>query len=569
MLSMPSSIIIISFLSALSLALQVSPNSTCAALCLDNPANGNPLDPAASTTNSSDITCVDSDYSTTSTGIKFKNCIDCLQDSTDVSGEENDIHWFLYNVRYAVDVCLFSFPRAVINISSPCDINYACGPLAKALEAGNLSADNDTEFGYCTAGNGAFANSTIEACTQCLQDSSEQMYLSNFLIALQAGCQQQPQPGDLLGLSGSVFTDSTITITTPPTETPKATDAQSPITTGAIVGIAIGAALLFLGGSALFIVYHRKQKKLYDHDVNSGYDSRGGSKSISPPIQGGFNASEGKQAYTLSDYELRAQQQYSNAEYYDKIEEEIMTRRPNYTFDPNNPGSGPQGALPTHPAYIPRAMSRNSNRSTTPQPTPPVKSNKPDSYALQTYLAAAEEAAALKLPPPPPLGAPGGPKSVSREPSPSGQDFVLSAPPPRKDSLKGSTRANNPPPPPPPAHRKVPSLNLPSVPRIRIPKKYSPPTIQVEQATPVNEYQGRGDAADLQISDPIARVADSRFSESPYGGRANRNPSPDSRADAPLIKNSAPPAQQIVYDRRRGPAYTEVEIHTGKSSMYG
>lgn len=83
-----------SYLWALSQALQVSPNSTCAAVCLDHP-DGDPLDPAASTTNYTDIACRDADYLTSSTGIKFKNCVECLQDSRNVNSGENDISWFL------------------------------------------------------------------------------------------------------------------------------------------------------------------------------------------------------------------------------------------------------------------------------------------------------------------------------------------------------------------------------------------------------------------------------------------------------------------------------------------
>ena len=75
-------------------SLQVTPGSECAALCLDKP-DGNADDPAASSTGANDIVCRDSDYSSKPTGIKFKNCLECLQDSPSVEGDESDALWYL------------------------------------------------------------------------------------------------------------------------------------------------------------------------------------------------------------------------------------------------------------------------------------------------------------------------------------------------------------------------------------------------------------------------------------------------------------------------------------------
>ncbi|KAK8859316.1 hypothetical protein PGQ11_010050 [Apiospora arundinis] len=593
-------------LATLSVALQVSPNSTCAALCLDTP-EGNPLDPKASNTNYTDISCFDDEYSSSAKGLKFKNCVECLRDSKDVGGGENDISWFLYNIRYAVDVCMFSFPGTTRNISSPCDINYACAPLQKSLISGNLDPVNGAQYDYCSADGGNFMGKSLNSCVQCLQSSTNQVYTSNFLIALRAGCKQKPQPGHLLGLTGSLFSTQAVNITDPPPaveDTSK--DNTSPMTTGAIVGIAVGAALLFLGGAALFIVYHQKQKKMYNFEnVQSEYDPRGGAASISPPVYGGFNGvgdhkkinSQGSSSMAAySDYELRAQQAYyggkgigSNAEYYDKIEEEMQMRHQNYSFDPNKPGSGPTGALPTHPAYIPRAMSRASGRGSSSSPQPPsqlsqvqvpqptaAKSNKPDSYALQAYLNAAEDAATIKIPPPPPRGPPSSSgRRTSRDRSPADgsnhqpqqqysrrRPASLSISTSNTTSLKAMRSPPPPPPPPPPAKPKVPSLILPSVPRIRVPKKYAPPKINIQEATPI--IGPNDDDGDGNISRPMASHDHGRFPE--MGARST--PSPDARSDAPLI-DPAPVKQTVVMDGRRRFHYEEVEIHTGKSTLYG
>ena len=75
-------------------ALQVTPNSPCSALCIDN-SSLDVSDPNSSNTNTSDIVCPDSDYDTTDAGRKFKSCLSCLQNSTFAQGPENDQAWFI------------------------------------------------------------------------------------------------------------------------------------------------------------------------------------------------------------------------------------------------------------------------------------------------------------------------------------------------------------------------------------------------------------------------------------------------------------------------------------------
>ncbi|KAL7625229.1 hypothetical protein AAE478_004444 [Parahypoxylon ruwenzoriense] len=529
----------------------VTPGSPCTAVCLDEP-DGDAQDPVASSTNSSDITCRDSQYDSSPTGIKFKNCLSCLQDSEAVSGNESDVAWFLYNLRYAVDVCLFSFPHAPPNpISSPCDIDYGCAPLAESLMYGSLNPGNGSTYGYCAAGNGGINNSTVDACYQCFQASTDQVYLSNFLIALQAGCEQTPEPGTLLGLSGKLFSEDPMTITEPAVvEDPKKGDSNpTGMTTGAIAGIAIGSALVFLGGMGLFIIHHRREKaSRAQAEMSSNYDPRGGSGSITAPNHGAFVSHDSKPSPSLmSDYELKAQKAYTNnAEYYGQLEKELAIRRANYTLDPHTGRRGPESALPTHSAYVPGNVSRNSSRTVTPTPPPAAKYHAPDSYALQQYLNAAEDvvpihhlAPALRSHPPS--------RTSNRSPSPadSATTRLLQASHPQP--------LPRPPPPPPPAvtapsrHEKVPSLSLPSVPRIRIPKKYAPPTICVQGATPIDTRV----SDDPHISKPLT-IHERRFQDrGAYGAPP---------ADADIVEQLVPPPPRLRED---------VEVRTGNSSFYG
>ncbi|KAF3025993.1 hypothetical protein E8E14_015050 [Neopestalotiopsis sp. 37M] len=503
------------------LGLQVTPGSGCAAVCLDNPES-DPLDPASSSTNTSDITCSDSEYTESSKGIKFKNCIDCLQTSRAVSNDESDSRWFLYNVQYSVDVCLFGYPNTTETISSPCNINYACQPLKTALETGVLDPSKDNEFGYCDADGARFSGSSVDACVQCLQASDDQEYLANFMTALRAGCQQRPQPGALIGLSDSLFTQNLVNITAPPSNDTNTSDGNSTstsMTTGAIVGIAVGAALLFLGGTALFWVYHRKQKRLYDSDFVYKYDPREGMASVTPPPKWPSASIDSKPGSAMSQYELMGQAQLRTGNIYPDFDKEISVRQANYQFDPNQVSRGPGGALPVHPAYVPRAMGRAGPRELSPEPPIPIKSNRPDDYALSMYLAASKESNVSNSYntsyPPPPLDPPQA--ILSRGPIPRyGSDQPLLSRPP--------------PPPPPPPTIRAPKLTLPSVPRLRGAKKYQPPRIIVEDATPI---LGPGESVPIgiEISHPLTTDG-MRFAETVRTDPQPMNPPIASRQGA-------------------------------------
>ncbi len=79
------------------LALQVTPGSSCSAVCL-NDTESDPLDPESSSTDVSEITCHDGEYDDTSTGIKYRNCLNCLQRSNATRGAESDTEWFLCKI---------------------------------------------------------------------------------------------------------------------------------------------------------------------------------------------------------------------------------------------------------------------------------------------------------------------------------------------------------------------------------------------------------------------------------------------------------------------------------------
>ncbi|KXH46206.1 hypothetical protein CNYM01_07698 [Colletotrichum nymphaeae SA-01] len=548
-------------------SLEVTPGSDCAALCLGG-TNGTAIDTATSGTNSSDIVCENNQYHASGTGIKFKNCVNCLQKSQATKGPESDAAWFMYNVRYAVDVCLFNFPDAISTINSPCIINSACLPLKNALTAALTTPDADTAYDYCTADGNKFSSSSWWSCVRCLQSSDDQSYLSNFLIALKAGCQRKPTDGSLIGLTGQLFSKEIVNITDSATNTTLPGDGGASSTTmtlGTIVGIAVGGGLVFVGAICLFIIYCRKQRKqrLQDEGISLHYHhqqlpprSNGSSftaTSNGPYLPIGGGVGDHKKSSSINSYNYELQEKNiiassnnnsfnNNAEYYDRLEQEVQAGREisHYNFDPHSGHHGPSSALPTHPAYIPRAMSRQSNRST-PTPTPPIrKTNTPDSYALQTYLSAAEDPLSTIRPPP---------RAVSRTPSPARSQGSASytttnnntpkvinipPPPPRKPSRKTSVR--------------IPSISLPSVPRIRVPKQYSPPSITVQGATPIADRGERTN--EMQISEPLT-FHEERFRDEPLAGRSA------------IISHQVP--VRIDPEEYEG----DMPIRSGKSTLYG
>ncbi|TPX09675.1 uncharacterized protein E0L32_009148 [Thyridium curvatum] len=542
-------------------ALRVTPGSSCASVCLDQ-NDGDDPDPKNSTTRPSDIVCKDVEYYSTHAGVKFRKCMDCLQKSPRVDGEVNDIAWFLSkdNVRYAVNVCLFGFPNATQGTSSPCNMDLTCRPLQTPLKAGISEPSRSTEFQYCGADHALYGGNTISSCEQCLQMGNEKTYLSNFITALHAGCQQQPVPGTLLGLSGSLFSNDPVNITAPPVAEPPLgpSDKGTGMTVGAVVGIAVGAALVFLGGVALFIVHWRRQRrssKYEDIDHGSHYPPKSNRSSSSATHRGG-------EPYPMSDYKSQIgvyestmdppvykgitshrsnqpSQQHdfsNNGEYYDQVDRDYQARqRPTGavtaasapTFGQTRDGT----SLPTHPAYVPRAITSSSRiGSSQPpiaSPPPAHKAERSKSHAVQAYLDSLDQAGSTNVPPPPAQVPP-----VSQ----SGFNFGV------------------PPPPPPPRREKVPSLALPSVPRMKVPKKYNPPRIQIQEASPVTGPRDN-------ISLPIPRVDEDRF-------RQGRGRSSSRERDGPSNSSQDRIVQHFFrVDESKGTR--EMPIQSGKSQLYG
>ncbi|KLO79891.1 Uncharacterized protein LW93_7336 [Fusarium fujikuroi] len=532
----------------LSFALRVTPNSECAALCSDG-TNSTLNDASTAATNSSDVVCGDEEYSDSGNGIRFKNCLNCLQKSEATWKEESDVFWFLYNVRYAFDVCLYSYPNAVDSgtVNSPCNIESSCGSLENALTTSLPQKSNDEQFTYCEADDSIIKSASYKECISCLQSTSDQKYLSNFLVALKAGCIQKPEKGNIIGLSGTIFTSSLINITDPNTNETLPGDGGAPVgsmTTGTIVGIAVGCGLGVAGLAWLLLMYCRRSRQRYGAGI----------KIESPPPDAPMNVrstygiqkssyfqddTHGRRPQPIHDPSRSHMRTMSNAQYHDSVERDTMDSHlhVSYHYAPHSKSNGPNAALPTHPAYIPRVVSK------LPEPhiiTHNRKTHAPDSYALQTYLNARDD---FGIHHGPATNASSSNTISSRNPSPSRPEklhdpVVLVAPQQNSET----------------ARPRLPSLSFPSLHRLIIPKKQvvSPPEVNLLSATPISALSV-DPHRELRISKPLA-VLDPRFQDKPLGG-------------GPVIAEGAPATFSDEYLKRR--EANKSPMLSGNSRVYG
>lgn len=488
------------------------------------------------------------------------------------------------------------------------------------------------------------------------------------LLALQAGCEQKPAPGVLLGLSGEIFSEQPVNITTSAASNSTLTRSgdRQELSTAAIVGIAIGATALFVIAIILFTIYWYRQKR-YDRedqraaDRASFYGKEHGSGSYMASITSAGSKRPAVPSFTVDhrapppSYAPPGAQGLemdvmNNAEYYDRMEGKVRGRplaattaaasKPQHqhrgstdTFD--TASHVDTSALPTHPAYIPRdrpagtssRLGSRASRNSTPSIRSEPRFTRPDPYTIQVYINGVDDAKNAAATPPTQDPAPrvdginrdvgitrdvginretsvrniqielAGPPEVSMSaprPSVSESSATLRQgrttpippqgagratpvppqggrttpiPPSSSPSPPGESRRGTPAPLHPPVSSslsssssspdndgtfagdgagagagppRIPSLILPSMPRIRVPNK-KPPKLVITGASPAEAITG-----------PLA-FPDSRFSTRP--------PPPPGQAQA-----QDRIVEQMVNQVGRS---TEVPIGSGKSYLYG
>lgn len=95
------------------------------------------------------------------------------------------------------------------------------------------------------------------------------------MIALNGACQQQPIPGHIVSLQGSLFSTTAVNITSP-TATPNGTytPSNAKITLGAKIGIAVGGIIILLAIAGACIIWRGRRRRrsfLLRHQQQTGY----------------------------------------------------------------------------------------------------------------------------------------------------------------------------------------------------------------------------------------------------------------------------------------------------------
>ncbi|KAG9246245.1 hypothetical protein BJ878DRAFT_574210 [Calycina marina] len=269
------------------LGLQFTPDSPCTSKCLDS-SSKDASDPTSSNTTASDVVCLDLAYTTTGIGEKYQACVSCLQDSTSSNNGENDQAWFLYNLRYTLSACLFEFDNATEAEPAVCSDSDYCGHLQGAIEYKLQLESGASPYEFCGTDDNSFLGAYNEKCVNCLKSSSDEKYLANFMIALQAGCVQKPPSGTLIGLDGTVFSTNFVNITFPGDDHTK---SGSGLSRSGIIGISISGGIVLIMASVSFFVCfrkHREKKRL--KGLKSPLDSRFGAPNISTPTNGAYGS---------------------------------------------------------------------------------------------------------------------------------------------------------------------------------------------------------------------------------------------------------------------------------------
>jgi len=382
-------ITIVACLISPTLALQVTPNSACASLCMDLPSS-DASDPNSSNIYGSGVVCQDVDYGSSATGSKFEGCLNCLQSSSASAASENDQGWYFYNLRYAFNSCIFGTTNATDSFSTPCSSSTVCGPLQNSLGDGMETPSTSSQYSYCTAYDNSFLGSSLDTCRDCLKLNSNAMYLSNFLTALQAGCVQRPPTGMMVGLNSTVFTKNQVTITSP-RRSSNGTKHKS-LSEGAIIGIAVACGLLLLVLITIILVCLRKRRNARRlNQLRSPLHERFGADNITAPNSGAFSSPQTSPPLKKESVQMTTAPRVRNFSFHRQPERspewhgEVPRQSPALSSSPPSYSppisTTPRDTLPAHHAYIPPEYTPPSRNSTSPMFVPPPFPMQPSQQA--------------------------------------------------------------------------------------------------------------------------------------------------------------------------------------------
>ncbi|KAK1138259.1 hypothetical protein N8T08_003217 [Aspergillus melleus] len=244
-------------------------------------------------TYASDLVCSDSAFNSTSKGLKLKDCLLCESTSTAYElPNQNDIYWFLFNQKYALQDCLFDREPDVS--LSPCE--SSCLPLKSVFKTLWYQNGWIPQYEYCDMGGGALETYAGD-CADCLRGKTGSVFLGNFMDTMNSACQNKPNAsdGETVKLRQALFatetsvsststsaaknptTTATSTSTSTSTSTPSPDEDTQPetksestgLSTGAAAGIGVGAGAggLVLIAALVWVFFLRRRKAQNDEKL--------------------------------------------------------------------------------------------------------------------------------------------------------------------------------------------------------------------------------------------------------------------------------------------------------------
>ncbi|SLM39988.1 hypothetical protein LPUS_10656 [Lasallia pustulata] len=255
--------------------------SNCTTVCAEGETS-----PA---TNGKDISCNDGDFNDTATGSAFQACVSCelRSQARDQATGQTDVGWALYNLRYALDWCIFGFPTRNDQVQSNACIE-TCDAIAMALETNILTPNLSSPYDYCQADPAFLTN--LSSCAFCQSFVPNRVYLSNFLNTLKASCKSQPSPSTAFPISPlQIFTlqpPASYSSIIAKTSTTRGLSRSAKIAIGVIVPLVV---LLLL--AIFFLYWYRRYKSSTSpahryRPQQSSLDERWGDTKISRPTGG-------------------------------------------------------------------------------------------------------------------------------------------------------------------------------------------------------------------------------------------------------------------------------------------
>ncbi|KAI9778841.1 MAG: hypothetical protein M1835_004831 [Candelina submexicana] len=177
-------------------AIRATKNSPCTNAC------------GGTLTQQGELNCNDDAFNTTDNGRKMKSCLQCESTSTmtnSSSTTDSDQYWFMFNMKYSLQVCLFDSLSDAAHYTS---CTPQCGNLRTVLQTTWSPAKDPSLplYDYCAIDSGSFPWNA-DACATCLRTVSGSQVLANFLNTMKGACDNKPDPfqGKTVNLPRALF----------------------------------------------------------------------------------------------------------------------------------------------------------------------------------------------------------------------------------------------------------------------------------------------------------------------------------------------------------------------------